>query len=301
MAENIEELRQEVAESQKFDVDAYQFPPNTPVALQEELKRDFKLSQEVSRLMVQIAEKIHEGKIEMTWEDLQDAVNQLVLERTGAEYGMPLPSMYEIDRPMILARGVALRHVVAPGARTELEEQIGRRIKVRNSWSQLGDVDICVVETEEGPMAVPRYHASWRLQKLLDTAILRAGTSQTAEAEMRALESLKNRVNKNQYTSYVLSGMFPEKSKKSGLHYFFRKGYPTLAVSYREGIKPGFESGRVLACLCLHPIGYYEGSYCGVMVPTDEVICHLLMMRADEKKYWSKCGQWSASDPRSGI
>lgn len=298
---DIEELRQDVAESQAFDVDAYQFPSNVPVALQEELKRDFKFSQEVQKMMLDFAEKMHAGELTMTWEDLQNAVNQLALERQGTEYGLPLPSLYEMDRPMILARGVPLRHVVAASPRTELEEELSRKLKVRNSWSQLGDMEIAVIETEEGPMALPRYHAGWRLQKLLDTSILRSGTSQTAEAEMRAMESLKKRINKRQWESYVLSGIFPEKSDKSDLHYFFRKGYPTLAVSYHEGIKEGYSSGYVLACLCLHPIGFYQGTYCGLMCPTDEVICHLLMMRADEKKYWGKCGQWSASDPRSGI
>lgn len=301
MAENIEELRQEVAESQKFDVDAFQFPPNVPLALQEELKRDFKFSQEVQRMVLDLAEKIHTGENTMTWEDLQNAINQLALEKLGTEYGLPLPSMYAMNRQMVMAKGVPLRHVIERPARTELEESLAGKIKVRNSWSKLGDAEIAIVETEEGPFAFPRYHAGWRLQKLLDTSFLRSGTSQTAEAELRAMESLKQRINNRQWESYILSGIFPEKSERSDIHYFFRKGYPTIAASYHEGIKPGYDQGHILACLCLHPIGYYQGSYCGMMCPTDEVICHLLLMRSDERKYWSQCGQWSASDPRSGI
>lgn len=300
MAENIEELRAECAESQAFDVDAFQFPPNVPLDLQESLRKDFKLSQELQRMMLDLAEKLASGESQMTWEDLQNAVNKLVEERRGTPYGMPLPSMYHMDRPMVIARGVPLHHLPPP-ARTELEESISKKFQVRNSWSKLGDMDICVIDTEEGPFALPRWHAGWRLQKLLDTAILRAGTSQTAESEMRALDLLKSKVNQRQWESYVLGGIFPELSKRSDIHYFFRKGLPTLAVSYHEGIKPGFAQGRVLACLCLHPMGYYQGSYCGMMCPTDEVICHLMMMRGDEHKYWAQCGQWPASDPRSGI
>jgi hypothetical protein len=301
MAENIEELRQEVAENQKFDVDAYQFPSTIPVALQEELKRDAKLSQKVQLLVLELAEKMQSGEVTMTWEDLQNAINQLALENQGTEYGLPLPSLSAMDRPMVVAKGVPLRHVIEQSARTELEEELSHKIKVRNSWSKLGDAEIAIIETEEGPFALPRYHAGWRLQKLLDTSMIRSGTTQTAEAELRAMDSLKLRINKRQWESYVLSGMFPERSEKSDLHYFFRKGYPTIVASYHEGIKPGFQEGHVLACLCLHPIGYYQQTYCGLMCPTDEVICHLLLMRADERKYWSQCGQWSAHDPRSGI
>ena len=300
MADNIEELRAECAESQAFDVDAFQFPPNVPPDVQESIRKDFKLSQELQRLMLELAEKVAAGENAMTWEDLQNAVNTLVEERRGTPYGMPMPSLYHIDRPMIMARGVPLHHL-PPYPRTELEEEITVKFKVRNSWSTLGDMDIAIVETDEGPMALPRYHAGSRLRKLLDTSILRAGTSQTAEAEMRAMESLKKRINHRQWESYVLSGIFPERSKKSDLRYFFRKGYPTLAVSYREGIMPGAKGGRVLCALCLHPIGFYQGTYCGMMCPTDEVICHLLMMRGDEHKYWASCGQWQATDPRSGI
>jgi hypothetical protein len=298
--ETIEELRQQVAESQKFDVDAFQFPPNVPADVQESIRNDFKLSQKLQAMVLELAEKVHTGENTMSWEDLQKAVNELVLKERGTEYGLPLPSMYDIERPMVLASGVPLHHL-PPAARTEFEEELSRKIRVRNSWSMLGDREICIVETEEGPMALPRYYAGNRMRKIIDGSILRAGTSQTAEAEMRAMESLKKRINERQWDSYVLSGLFPELSEKSGIHYFFRKGYPTLAVSYRPGIKKGFESGRVIACLCLHPMGYFQGSHCGLMCPTDEVICQLLMMRADEKKYWGKCGQWSVTDPRSGV
>jgi hypothetical protein len=115
---------------------------------------------------------------------------------------------------------------------------------------------------------------------------------------MRALESLRSRIGEPQFDSYVLSGIFSEMSPRSGVYYFFRKGRPTLAVTFHGR---NANNGRVLAALCLHPMGYYSGSHVGLMTPTDEVIAHLLLMRADEHKFWAKSGQWSASDTRSGI
>mgnify|MGYP001602774647 FL=1 len=118
----------------------------------------------------------------------------------------------------------------------------------------------------------------------------------TAEAEFKAMDSLRLKLSPNQWTSYVLTGVFPEHSLRSDLHYIFRKGLPTLVLSYH-----GTKGGRVIAALCLHPFGYYAGTHVGAMTPTDEVIAHLLLMRGDEHGFWGKAGQWEAIDPRSGI
>jgi hypothetical protein len=183
---------------------------------------------------------------------------------------------------------------------TEMAEDLTTRLRqsVRNSWHTLGDKSVCIVDTEQGPMAFPEYDAGNRLRKIIRGNEVRHYAHQTAAAEFKAMESLKTRISESQFDSYVLSGIFPERSKRSDIWYFFRKGYPTLAVSFHgkfEGV------GKVLAALCLHPLGYYAGTHVGLMCPTDEVIAHLLMMRADEHKFWAKSGQWSASDTRSGI
>ena len=130
----------------------------------------------------------------------------------------------------------------------------------------------------------------------MKTISIRHDAIMEAEAELKAVESLKIKLNRNQFSSYVLTGMFLERSPRSDLHYVFRKGFPTIALSFHGG-----ESARVIACLCMHPVGYYQGTHCGIMAPTDEVIAHLSMMRADERRFWAKSGQWSAMDPRSGI
>jgi hypothetical protein len=200
---------------------------------------------------------------------------------------------------MVLARGVPLRNIVNVNQwfRTESEERASRMgASIRNSWEQLGDQTVMVLDTADGPMVLSDWHAGNRLRKIIETVSARMDSQMSVEAEMKAMASLKDRVSESQYRCYVLNGMFPEQSKRSGLFYFFRKGLPTLVLSYH-----GYPSGRVLAGLCLHPVGYHSCTFAGLMCPTDEVICALLLMRSDEHFLWKKSGQWKASDPRSGI
>lgn len=237
---------------------------------------------------------------QISQEELFAKMNEIA-QQHGCEYGIPIPSASDVNRPMVLARGASLSRIPLNYATAFAEELAGERIAVRNSWSMLGDKEICVIETGEGPMAMPRYHAGIRLRKLMDGLGLRQGSQQTAAAEMRAIESLKERIGPHRWEMYILCGAFVEKSPRSDVHYIFRKGLPTIAFTFHSGYGGDYSKGKVLACLCLHPFGYYLGSHVGLMVPTDEVICHLLMMRGDEHGYWKACGQWSASDSRSGI
>lgn len=276
--------------------------PEIPPDLREDLRRDWKLQREMSEYFKNIYDRMQAGEPAPSWDEIQNHLNEVARTKYGIEYGVTLPPINDIHRKMILGRGVPLRHLVNDD-RTEFEGELLRQninLRTRNSWNMLGDQTIVVIETEEGPMALPRYHAGTRLRKMMDAMDLRFNSQQTAEAEFRAMDSLKKRINNNQWESYVLNGIFPELSKRSDIHYFFRKGYPTLATSFHSGVKDNSQ-GRVLAALCLHPMGYYDGSHVGVMCPTDEVICALLMMRGDEYGFWKNSGQWSAVDPRSGL
>jgi hypothetical protein len=69
--------------------------------------------------------------------------------------------------------------------------------------------------------------------------------------------------------------MFLETSRRSGVSYLFRRLKPTLAI----------KDGRALCALCLHPIGYYEGTWSGAMCPTDDIIAHLMLARGDEAMF----------------
>jgi hypothetical protein len=105
---------------------------------------------------------------------------------------------------------------------------------------------------------------------------------------------------------YTCTGQFLETSKRSGLTYLFRRLRPTVVLTgqgassdqFTGEVTPGM---RILTCLCLHPIAYYANSYCGAMVPTDDVIAHLLYMRADEHLYWRRANHHTAGSVLAGL
>lgn len=115
------------------------------------------------------------------------------------------------------------------------------------------------------------------------------------EAEFKAQEKLANMVTHHAFSTYVKTGAFIETSKRSGVGYIFRRLKPTVAL---RGEK---DDTRILCTLCLHPIGYYSGTWAGVMTPTDDVIAHLCMMRGDEPKFWANANQRPAHHPESGL
>lgn len=105
-------------------------------------------------------------------------------------------------------------------------------------------------------------------------------------AEMMAMDKLRSLIKPHLFNGYLIHGMILETSPRSGVTYIIRKGKPTIAL------RPGLDgNSRILCCLCMHPIGYYAGSMCGVMVPTDEVISHLILIRAKEEFFWRKANQ----------
>lgn len=111
-------------------------------------------------------------------------------------------------------------------------------------------------------------------------------------AEMTAMQKLQEFLPDHLFKYYLMTGTFIERSQRSGVLYVFRRCRPTLAIGRDQ---------KILCALCLHPIGYYSGSFGGAMVPTDDVICHLLLMRGDERRYWSQCNQHSAWLPEAGL
>ena len=105
------------------------------------------------------------------------------------------------------------------------------------------------------------------------------------EQEQAAVHLLAEQVNHHKFKTYLLTGGFLEFSEKSGITYVFRRLRPTLAISTRG------DKVRTLCALCMHPIGYYDESGAGAMCPTDDVIAHLTLMRADEHRYWKISSQ----------
>jgi len=233
---------------------------------------------------------------ERTYAQIHAAADEIA-EKYNLPYGIALPSISEESQyNPILARGTPLSHTTTVNM-TELAMRLrAQKQVVRNSWEQLGDRSVVVIQTEDGPMVYWENHAGNRARKFIHGIEARMESSMTAEAELKAINLLKTKVTERQFRCYMLNNAFVERSPKSDLFYFFRKGLPVIAFSYH-----GYEAGKILACLCIHPYGYFEFTHAGVMCPTDEVIGQLLLMRASEKKFWAKAGQWSPSDPRSGL
>lgn len=131
------------------------------------------------------------------------------------------------------------------------------------------------------------YNSSYKAMMYLAT--YRAASAYSLEAEEKALNLLKSIVTQEQYQKYVITGMLHEKSSKSGLLYIFRRQRPTIVL--RKVETTDYLKHRFVAALCLHPQGYYQCSWAGTLVPTDDVVTHLMMMRGDEKYLWRKSSQ----------
>lgn len=117
------------------------------------------------------------------------------------------------------------------------------------------------------------------------------------EQEAKAIRVLCGLVRHHTFKSYMLTGSFIETSKRSGLTYMFRRLRPTIVLT--TGHKSGYVRG--LCALCQHPIGYYDQTWAGAMCPTDEVIAHLMLMRADEHMLWKRSNQHPLNRPEAGV
>lgn len=126
-------------------------------------------------------------------------------------------------------------------------------------------------------------------------ATLGAADAWGVEQEGAAVDLLGGLLRHRQFKQYLMTGMFLERSRRSGLSYLFRRLRPTLVLSTRR------EPVRILCALCLHPIGYYAGSWAGAMTPTDEVVAHLTLMRGDEPMFWRRSNQHPPWRPEAGV
>lgn len=133
------------------------------------------------------------------------------------------------------------------------------------------------------------------LSKEFKTATCVVGWS--LRAEYVAMNFLHRLLTPTEMKSYIMTGMFIEKSAKSGMYYLFRRLRPTVAC------RPTLDGNdiRIVSALCLHPVGYYRGTWAGALCPTDDVIAHLLYMRGDEHGYWKHANQIPPEAPEAGI
>lgn len=138
-------------------------------------------------------------------------------------------------------------------------------------------------------------HAYRRSMRLFDT--MECSSAWGIEQEGRAVQLLGTLLSHHHFKCYLLTGMFMETSKRTGLVYIFRRLRPTvvLDLQHPDGM------ARIRCALCMHPVGYYQGTWAGVMCPTDEVVAHLMMMRGDEPMYWRRANQHPSWAPEAGI
>lgn len=115
------------------------------------------------------------------------------------------------------------------------------------------------------------------------------------EQERKALDLLATLIPHVQMKHYLLTGTFLERSKRSGLYYFFRRLKPTAVLSTHKG------EVRALCTLCLHPIAHYADSWAGAMCPTDDVLAHLMLMRGDEAMLWRRANQHAPWTAEAGL
>lgn len=168
---------------------------------------------------------------------------------------------------------------------------------IRNSfWSSRWRAIIHMVERPDGKVEArwePSFHHITQ-----DLATMGASVAWGLEQEHRAMQLLGTMIRHHAMKHYALTGMFLETSRRSGLCYVFRRLKPTVVLKM-SGDPEG--SPRILAALCMHPIAYYAGSWAGAMCPTDDVIAHLTLMRADEHLFWKRSNQHEPNRPEAGL
>lgn len=168
--------------------------------------------------------------------------------------------------------------------------------KLRNRfYSTHRQCDVYVFEERNGRVTRGLLPAVHGLDKQLRT--LGCSDAWGLEQEEKAIATLRTLVTERQYRLYMLTGSFLEHSKRSGVMYMLRKLRPTVAIDMDH---PSGEA-HVMCCLCMHPIAHYADSWAGAMCPTDDVIAHLMLMRADEPMYWRRATQHQAHRPEAGL
>lgn len=257
-----------------------------------------------------------------------EEAHRYLLENTFENYptGVPIPSQTSWDHPIIAAspqdalRTRILQHsALLEEAERELppdasEEEIMKRAvellaqrdmqrraaepQIRNLVINQWDIiprTINILECRNGGTAYwPTSPTSRRFTALLEGMMLRTGAV-TVEAELKAQEALFARLTERQRHSYIVNNAFIELSTRSGVHYMLRKGLPVVAMT---GDK---RTGRmkILAALCVHGMGYFDGTPAGCLPPSDDVLFNLLLIRSGEHYYWRKCGQYPPWDWRA--
>lgn len=188
-------------------------------------------------------------------------------------------------------------HPFADALKTDAQENgDDAGLKLRNTfWSVLKGSTVYVIE-ENGRVVHGLKGGVHHLAH--DIATMGCADAWGIEQEAAALQTLGALIPHHAFKRYLLTGMFIERSGRSGVVYIFRRLKPTVAISYHG---ENGKQGKILAALCLHPIAFYDGSWAGAMCPTDDVVAHLMLMRGDERLFWSRANQHAPHLPEAGL
>jgi hypothetical protein len=186
-----------------------------------------------------------------------------------------------------------------PSLRTCRNGDVDESVTLRNSWESYRDGKRLQIWRDSKGFYFTYGRRQNQATMLIDT--IGAARSWQFEAELKAMETFKRHVSEWAYQAYVTTGTFLETSQRSKIVYMFRRLRPTLAMTFRPCQRRGDVGLRLLCALCLHPIGLFDGTWAGTLVPTDDVLAHLLLMRSSEKKYWAHSNQHSIWAPEAGI
>jgi hypothetical protein len=219
-----------------------------------------------------------------------------VAEDRGDWAGIPMP--LEGQRLVIEPRyPMAAELSAMGGSKKKDEEPEPADVKIRNQWwSDRLRAEIFIWDEggklQWGKIGRPHHIA-------LDMQTLGCMDAWGIEQESSAVQLLASLLSHRQLKQYLLTGMFLETSKRSKLTYLFRRLKPTLVLDCKDPTSN--KPVRILAALCMHPIGFYEGSWSGAMTPTDDVVAHLMLMRGDEHCFWKRANQHSPGRPEAGL
>ncbi len=173
------------------------------------------------------------------------------------------------------------------------------RWSVINVWMPYPDVMVLVYRTVTGEylhFVLHRWDHSYDLLMRTDKVVWKTASSR---AEKKARKGLLSQLSREQKRQLTLTNSFVEVGK-SGVRYLIRASRPTVA--YREWkVERGVEATQFLAAMCLHPLGYYRRTYAGCMVPSDEMLAHLLLIRTGEHGFWRRANQHGLVDAAAGL
>lgn len=219
----------------------------------------------------------------VSWEAARDFLRAAAGE-AGEYCGIPMPIE---DRKIILHAKHPLRDYLGEQVSEDLDP-----VKVINSWTRKDGREVVVYEEngERHGAVLGNNPTTYTLD------MLGVVPGWDPECEVRAMVKLQGLLKEHIYKQYFMTGAFLETSKRSQVTYIFRRLRPTLALRPNERGEM-----RIVCALCLHPLGYYSATFAGAMVPTDDVLSHLLLMRADEPYYWRKANQIPPHWPQAGV